>query len=200
MKTAKPLDVSGLPTYAFGNRSLMWWGTWGLIVIEGTIFAMAIVAYFYLRGLSASWPPGENPPALLWGTLNLFILLASSVPNEWTKKMAEKEDLGRVRTGLMVCLAFAAAFLVVRAFEFGALNARWDENAYASIVWALMVLHTIHLVTDVADTLVLTALMFTGEIEGKRFVDVSENAFYWYFVVFSWVPIYATVYVAPRVL
>lgn len=27
------LDVSGLPTYAYGNRSLMWWGTWGMIVI-----------------------------------------------------------------------------------------------------------------------------------------------------------------------
>jgi heme/copper-type cytochrome/quinol oxidase subunit 3 len=45
---------------------------------------------------------------------------------------------------------------------------------------------------------VLTVLMFTGPISQTRFVDVSENAFYWYFVVLSWLPIYALIYFAPR--
>ena len=36
--------------------------------------------------------------------------------------------------GLVVCLLFALAFLVVRGFEFAALNVRWDTNAYGSIV------------------------------------------------------------------
>ena len=40
------LDVSGLPTYAFGNRSVMWWGTLGMILIESTVFAIAMVTYF----------------------------------------------------------------------------------------------------------------------------------------------------------
>jgi heme/copper-type cytochrome/quinol oxidase subunit 3 len=67
-------------------------------------------------------------------------------------------------------------------------------------VFALLILHTIHLVTDLIDSVVLTVLMFTGPLSGRRFVDVSENAFYWYFVVGSWLLIYATVYWAPRVL
>jgi cytochrome c oxidase subunit III len=44
MSSRTVLDVSGLPTYAYGNRGLMWWGTWGLIFIEGIVFAAAIVA------------------------------------------------------------------------------------------------------------------------------------------------------------
>ena len=32
-----------------------------------------------------------------------------------------------------------------------------------------------------------------------KFVDVSENALYWYFVVFTWLPIYAIVYFGPRI-
>jgi hypothetical protein len=59
-------------------------------------------------------------------------------------------------------------------------------------------LHTTHLVTDTWDTAVLDALFFPGPLEGKRYVDVSENALYWYFVVLSWLPIYAVVYLAPR--
>jgi len=193
------LDVTGLPTYAFGNRSLMWWGTFGMILIESTVFVLAIVAYFYLRERSYDWPPHGTPPALIYGTLNTVVLLLSAIPNQWTKKVAEKEDLPRVRIGLCLCLAFSAVFLVLRVFEFGALNTAWYDSAYGSIVYALMVLHTIHLVTDVIDTVVLTVLMFIGPISGKRFVDVSENALYWYFVVGSWLLIYATVYLAPRI-
>ena len=50
------------------------------------------------------------------------------------------------------------------------------------------------------DTVVLAVLMFTGPIEGRRFVDVSENAMYWNFVVAAWLPIYAVIYLAPRLL
>ena len=52
--------------------------------------------------------------------------------------------------------------------------------------------------TDAGDMLVLTALMFTRHGQGKRFSDVSDNAFYWYFVVGAWVPIWLLLYVLPR--
>ena len=68
------------------------------------------------------------------------------------------------------------------------------------IVWVLLGLHTTHIVTDFLDTAVLTILMFVGPIEEKRFVDVEENAAYWYFVVIAWLPIYGVIYWAPRVM
>jgi cytochrome c oxidase subunit III len=193
------LDVSGLPTYAYGNRSLMWWGTLGLVLIESTVFALALMAYYYLRENSYLWPPGHVPPNIVLGTLNTAILLVSAIPNQWTKRVAEKEDLHGVRIGLVICNLFALAFLIVRVFEFRGLHTSWNDSAYGSAVFALMTLHTVHLVTDFIDTVVLNVLMFTGPLSGKRFVDVSENALYWYFVVISWLPIYATVYLSPRV-
>jgi heme/copper-type cytochrome/quinol oxidase subunit 3 len=103
-----------------------------------------------------------------------------------------------VRLLLVVMTVFGLAPIVVRWFEFGALGCQWDTNAYCSITWALLFLHTLHIVTDFADTAVLTALMFTQHARGKRFVDVSENADYWYFVVASWVVIWAVIYLVPR--
>ena len=61
-----------------------------------------------------------------------------------------------------------------------------------------MGLHVTHLLTDLVDTIVLAVLFFTPLVEGKRFMDASENADYWYFVVVSWVPIYLVIYWAPR--
>ena len=198
MNARTKMDVSHLPTYAFSHRSLMWWGTAGMIVIEGTLFAIGLVAYFYLRGLAQSWPLSAPPPDLLYGTLNTAILLASGIPNQLAARAAVREDLAAVRLWMLVCLAFGVAFQIVRALEFGALNTHWSNNAYGSIVYALLTLHTIHMVTDFVDTAVLTVLMFTGPLTGRRFVDISENTGYWWFVVGAWLPIYFTLYLVPR--
>jgi heme/copper-type cytochrome/quinol oxidase subunit 3 len=198
VSNARTLDVSGLAPGAFGHRSILWWGTMGIALIEGMAFALGIGMYFYLRMRNETWPPNVPPPDLRWGTLNLFIILASAVPNEFAKKAAEKLDLKGVQLWMVVCLLFGVAFNVVRGFEFLTLNCLWSTNAYGSIVWFLLGLHTTHILTDVVDTGVLTVLMFVGPIEEKRFIDVSENAFYWYFVVFAWIPIYAVIYWAPR--
>jgi cytochrome c oxidase subunit 3 len=192
------LDVANLPSYGFGSRSLMWWGTAGMIVIEGVAFAFMIVIYFYLRSLSDSWPSGGASPDLLWGTLNLVLILLSAIPNIYTDKAAIDHDLPKVRIGLVILSVFGFALLIVRGLEFTTLNVRGDESAYGSVVWMLLGLHTFNLITDVADSLVLTALLLKGPLEGKRFVDVAENSGYWNFVVVTWVPIYAVVYWAPR--
>ena len=195
----RTLDVSALETYAFGHRSLLWWGTIGLVAIEGTAFALLIMSYIYLHGRSTHWPPGGiAPPDLLWGTLNVLVLVASAVPNQLAKRAAERFDLSGARLWVTVCLAFAIVFHVIRAFEFGALNVWWDQTAYGSVVWALLGFHTAHILTDAIDTLVLAVLLFLGKVDECRFVDVSENALYWYFVVLSWLPIYVVIYLVPR--
>jgi heme/copper-type cytochrome/quinol oxidase subunit 3 len=176
----------------------MWWGTMGIIVIEGTMFAILIGTYFYLRGRVPHWPPNVAPPELRYGILNTIVLVLSVLPNIWYKRAAERQDLITVRIGLLVSLVFAVAFTVIRFFEFGTLNCNYNTNAYGSVVWTLLGFHTAHLITDLIDTAVIIALMFTDKIEGKRFVDVSENAFYWYFVVLAWLPIFVVIYLAPR--
>jgi heme/copper-type cytochrome/quinol oxidase subunit 3 len=162
------------------------------------VFALTIMAYFYLRSHATAWPMSRFPPELIWGNVNTAIMLASMVPNHFAKRAAERLDLPGVRLWMTVCLLISFLFLGVRVLEFGALNTRWDSDAYGSVVWMLMALHTTHLVTDAYDSAVLTVLTYTGPMEGKRFVDVSENAAYWYFVVLSWLPIYAVVYWGAR--
>ena len=193
------LDLSKLPTYAFGPRSPMWWGTLGFMVLEGTAFALAMGSYLFLDFLAPSWPLSAPDPDLLPGTIVLVLLVGSAVPNHILKRFAERKEMRAVRIGLVVMCLLAALPLVVRVFEFGAMYVLWDTNAYGSITWVLLGLHTTHLVTDFGDTLVLTVLMFTRHgWSGRRFSDVADNAFYWDFVVVSWIPIYLLLYWVPR--
>jgi cytochrome c oxidase subunit 3 len=199
MRHRPVMDVSALPDHAFGPRMSMWWGTLGFMTLEGTGFALAAGAYLYLAWLNPQWPLADRPPGLLWGSLVAAVLIFSAWPNQLARMAAKEEDLPRVRRYLVIMSLIGAVPLIFRAFEFSTLYVRWDQNAYGSIIWVLLGLHTAHILTDVVDTWVLTALMFTRHAHGKRFSDVEDNAFYWDFVWLSWLPIYGLIYWASRV-
>jgi cytochrome c oxidase subunit 3 len=199
MKERVVADFSPLPLHGMGAASVTWWGTLAFMLIEGTGFALAIAVYLYLLSIAATWPIDAPRPDLLPGTIVTLLLLASLVPNNLVSRWAERQDLPKVKIGLIVMSILAIAPLVVRIFEFPALNISWDTNAYGSIVWTLLGLHATHIITDLIDTLVLAALMFTKHGNNlRRFGDVQDNAMYWNFVVVAWLPIYGCIYWIPR--
>ena len=193
-------DLAPLPTHAFGHRALTWWGLVGFFLIEGTAFAVAIAAFFYLMNLDPAWPPPPFlPPDLLAGTLFTVLMLLSEIPNTLAKKAAENEELKPLRRMLIAASAIGLVLMVIRGFEFASLNVLWYQNAYGSAVWMLLFLHTAHIATDWVDTLVLTALMHTREgTKSRRFVDCAENSAYWRFVWLVWLPMYGLIYWLPR--
>jgi heme/copper-type cytochrome/quinol oxidase subunit 3 len=191
-------DVSALPTYGFGPRMTTTWGTLGFCALEGTGFALAVGAYLYLMQVNDQWPLSAAPPGYWPGTIITLLLLVSLWPNQFVKKAAKREDRQAVQRLLLIMSVIGLIAIAIRFYEFPHLNVSWDQNAYGSIVWIILGLHTTHILTDVGDTLVLTALMFTRHAHGKRFADAEDNAFYWDFVVLSWLPLYLLIYWVPR--
>ena len=201
MSARAELDVSRLPTTTFGHRNHMWWGTAFFMVIEGTTFLVCVASYFYLRLNFPTWPPEHTlRPSLFWPTVHLAVLLASTVPMGLVDRAAHRFDLEGVRRWLRVACAFAVAFLFLRWQDFLALNVRWDTNAYGSIAWATVGFHGTVLSLQVVETLIFTVFMHRDRIQEKHFGDASDSAFYWYFMVGSWVPLYVVVYLSPYFL
>jgi heme/copper-type cytochrome/quinol oxidase subunit 3 len=193
------LDVRELPDHGFGTRSLTWWGTVGMFAIESTTLAIAGAAYFYLMMQEPHWPPVAKVPDLSISTAVTIVFVLSLVPNIWLERRAKKYDLRTIRIGMVIMSLIGAMLVAMRLYEFAHLNVRWDSNAYGSAVWGLLGLHTVHVVTDLVDTMVLAALLFSRHgHHGRRFVDTAENAMYWNFVVIAWLPVYAIIYWVPR--
>jgi heme/copper-type cytochrome/quinol oxidase subunit 3 len=192
-------DLSGLPLHGEGSASLSWWGNLAYMLIEGTGFALVIAMYFYLQSVAPRWPLDAAPPDLLAGTTMAALLLLSLVPTVFVLRWARAKQLLRVRLGVAGMTLVAAAALVVRVFEFRSLNVSWDSNAYGSVVWLLLGLHTAHLLTDAVEWAVLAAVMFSRHGANKRrFGDVEDNVVYWSFVVVTWLVVYVCLYWAPR--
>ena len=193
-------DVADLPTWKFGPSSLTWWGIIGYMVIEGAAFGLAFAAYFFLMGHEQGWPPeGRRAPDVLAGTLFTIVILLSEYWNTRIKKAADAGDVPAIRRLMPLMVAVGVVLLIIRGFEFNSLNCRWTDNAYASIIWALLLLHTAHILTDWMDTIVLWLLMRTDlGWEGRRLVDTDENSLYWRYVWLLWIPIYLMIYWVPR--
>jgi heme/copper-type cytochrome/quinol oxidase subunit 3 len=193
-------SVAGLPDYALGPASLGWWGTVGFMLIEGMAFVLGTGAYFYLLSNEATWPPGGFPPDLRHGAAFTVLAVLSEAPNVWLSRRAHALDARAVRWGLWVMVGFGLAMMAVRGFEFTTLNVRWNDNAYGSIVWAMMLMHTVHVATDVYDSIVLAAIVTVRAPDGRKFSDAADNCMYWHFVVVTWLAVFAMIYLVPRAL
>lgn len=192
-------DISALPDHEFGLKSTVWWGLLGFMAIETTGFALAIAAYLYIRNINDAWPlPPDQAPLLLPGIITTIILAASEVLNRWLANRAKAYDERAVKLGVVGITLFGVAAIIARFFELPHLHTRWDVNAYGSVTWLLIFLHTLHIITDWIDTAVLGGWLFSHKMEPTQFSEVYDNCGYWTFVVWSWVPIWLLVYFAPR--
>jgi heme/copper-type cytochrome/quinol oxidase subunit 3 len=167
-------------------------------MIEGTTLFICVITYFYLRRNFATWPPEHiYRPALLFPTIQAALMLLSNIPMRWVDRASSRMDIAGVRSGLLICSVLIVIMCVLRGFEFGALKVRWDTNAYGSAAWAVLVAHGTLLLLEMAETLVITVMMFGPEVEERDLSGVSDNALYWYFLTGVWVPLYIIVFLTP---
>jgi cytochrome c oxidase subunit III len=194
------LDVSDLPSVAFGRSNTTWLANVLYMTIEGMMFALMFASYFYLRTRVQQWPPGHLAPELRYGVANAVVFVLSVIPARWVQRVAPSGDRRAIRNGLALLAAFATAAVIIRVFEFTALNCRWSDDAYSSTLWVLIGMHAGHLVTELIETLVILAVAFTPKMEGTRLADAAINSDYWYFVVVTGLLNFLFVYALPRFL
>jgi heme/copper-type cytochrome/quinol oxidase subunit 3 len=194
------IDVSRLPSLAFGRRSLSWWASMGFITIEGTTLVVMLCTYLYLRATVVNWPPQHiEPPDLLVPTINLAVLLLAVWPAHRLKVSAKHVDTRRTLRWLLVLLLVAIIATILRWFEFQSLNVKWDTNAYGSSLWGIFCAHTLLLAGSVLEVGVLAYFYATGRNTKRHFSDVEDSADYQYFLTAGWVLSYIVVVVGPRI-
>lgn len=192
-------DVSDLPDVTFGHRSLAWWGTLWLMVIEAGTLVICATAYLYLRKNFFDFPPRGTPlPSLGVPVAQLIVMGASLVPMLLAARAAKRLDLDGARLWLTIELVFKAAILVLRWYEFKALNVWWNSNAYGSAAWMILGFHATLLLLDVSEDAGLVLILWSGDARRRLLSDVTDDAMYWYFTVGAWIPLFVLVFLYPR--
>lgn len=200
MSTSRVIDVSGFSIHGMGTSAPLYWGIWGLILIEAMVFGTLLSSYFYLRLVAPAWPPaGTGRPELLLPTVNTVVLLASSYFVYKADTGIKRGDTRWLKLGLGVGIALALIFLAIKYIEYNGLEYRWNSHAYGSIVWATTGFHTAHVLALVLKTMAVLYFALRGYFNSERNLGVQVNGLYWNFVVAVWIPIYAVLYLSPYV-
>lgn len=201
MNSVSAIDVSRLPTLVSGRRATVWWGMVLLLGIETIVFGTLVVTYFYLRMFEPTWPPpGIDPPKLMLATINTGILLFSSVWMRYGDQAMMRGDARKLLIGITGAITLALVFITLKFIEYSDVPYRWDDHAYGSIVWLIVGFHTAHVMSLVLKSVVIAALAWRGYFDEHRYLGVEVNGIYWHFVVLVWLPLYAVLYWAPRLL
>ena len=193
------LDVSDLPMETADSRALLWWGNVGMLAIEGTMFAMLIATWLYLKTANLDWPPQNIAlPPVLWPSIALALLIVSAFfMYGLVDRGAMRDDLSSIKIGHAICIAIGIAFLVIRWKDVAALGFKWSDHAYGSVVWTCIGMHAFHMLAATGETLSLLVYESVWPVTKKQLLDIRCTCVYWYFVVIAWIPFYFLIYLAP---
>lgn len=184
-----------------GSQPPIWGGMLLLLLIESVVFASLISSYLYLRSGAIEWPLGGiEKPDLLLPSINVLVLLASSIPIFIADQGIRKGNQTRLRFGLIAGAVLAIVFLTLKYIEYSSLDYDWTSNAYGSIVWTITGFHSAHVISLLLKTIVVVILAFKGYFTAERNIGVQVNGIYWHFVVVVWIPLFITLYLLPYLL
>jgi cytochrome c oxidase subunit III len=199
------IDAAKLPPHVQDHTSPIWWGNLLLLMIETTMFGLLVATYFYLRMNFTAWPPTRpevslynTRPDLGFATVNLLLLIASVVPMAIADRACLKFDLPTVRMAMLIMVLIGLATIALRFLEFSGLKFRWDDNAYAAIVWTTVCMHLLHLITGTAENFIMMLWTWLKGLDTKHARDIRVGAVYWYWIAGIWIPLYAIIYFGPR--
>lgn len=194
--TAIPYTTDVRPDTGVTNPKL---GMWLFLASEVMLFGSLLSAYVLLRSGAVTWPDQSAVLSVPMATLNTAILIASSVTmlRAWTTLAAGNVNQYRVMMG--VTLVLGAAFLTLKAFEYGDKFAQGLGPATDNFLGLYFTLTGLHLLHLAGGMLVNAYLLGPGarmwRSDPKRFTNRVEVAgIYWHFVDAVWLVLFVVLY------
>jgi cytochrome c oxidase subunit III len=158
---------------------------WLFIVSIIMIFA-ALTSAYLVRRAEGNWLEFELP-SIFW--INSAILLASSITMQWAYFSAKKDNLNSLKTGMVLTVLLAIAFLVGQWYSWIALVDRqvfFVGNPSGSFLYVLTGMHAFHLVTGLVFLIIILVAAFQFKIHAKSMVRMEMCTTYWHFLDILW--------------
>lgn len=208
----KPHPVTGMANGKFG--------IWLFLASEVMLFGALFSTYVLLRvtatntpffhelhhgekplAWKANWPHGaaESHLNVMLATVNTMVLIGSSVTVVMAWYYLQLHNFKRARTFLLLTLACACGFLVIKYFEYSHklhVGILPSTHTYYAVYFTMTGLHGLHVVGGI---LVFLWLLGPGaklwKTDPERYTGRIECAgLYWHFVDLVWIFLFPTLY------
>jgi cytochrome c oxidase subunit 3 len=175
-------------------------GMIGLIIAEGSLFAVFVVAYLFYTGKSLSGPyPKDVLHIPVIGTICLF---ASSATVTFGVRALAGGNVPRAGRWLLLTAVLGAIFLAGTAREWYQLiyhdGLTIGTNLFGTTFYPLVGLHGSHVIVGLVMLGLCCVFAATGALRAAHAERVEMVAWYWHFVDGVWVVVLTVVYLIGR--
>jgi cytochrome c oxidase subunit 3 len=163
---------------------------WLFIVSIIMLFA-ALTSAYIVKQSDGNWLSIQLPGILVYNT---FIILLSSASMQWALLMARRDQLNKVKTGLIVTVALGILFLVGQYYSWMELveqNVFFVSNYVSgSFIYIFTGLHGLHLVSGIVFLVLTLIAAFRYKVHSKNILKIEMCTTYWHFLGGLWVYLY----------
>ncbi len=174
------------PSLAVANAKI---GLGVFLAVATSLFALFVSAYLIRMGL-ADWRPLPDPSILWW---NSAVLVLGSVSLQWAVVAGRREDVAKLRIGLIGGGLCAVVFVAGQLIAWSQLTAAGyflGNNPANSFFYVLTALHGLHLLGG----LVAWGRTMLRSVDGADFARVRLGvelcAAYWHFLLLVWLVLF----------
>jgi cytochrome c oxidase subunit III len=188
MTTARMENIEeARPHLAMNPKKFVLW----LFIVSIVMIFAALTSAYIVRQAEGNWRLFEIPSLFLYSTI---VLIASSVTMQWTVVNAQKDELGKIKLGVLVTLVLGLSFLLMQYLAWGALvdmNVHFSfANPSESFLYVLTGLHAFHLLTGLIFIIIVLISSFQDRVHSKSITQLEMCATYWHFLDGLWLYLY----------
>ncbi len=190
-----------LPVQYASRNAPGWWALVSALLIDGSLFASLVFAYFYLWLGTEAWPPpGMASGAGIAGWIALALLLGC-----WALGALSMRAVRGGRTGIAAVLLLATlvpgiGFLALHLPLVAELVGAPSRHAYASVVWTLAGFHAVHVAVAMIIAGFVAARLRCGHVDAVRPLELRVAAAFWRYTVGQGVVAWAVIHLFPEVI
>ena len=164
------------------------------LVSEFFLFGALFFTYYYLRIVSASWPPPDVHLSMARPAVNTLILLTSSGTMGLAVRAWRRGNFGLMSKLLIATAGLGLAFLGITIWEWSSETFRPWSHAYGSVFFTLTAFHALHVLGGVLLLLALFNRARKGLVNTSSRV-IEMGSWYWHYVDTIWILVFTTLFV-----
>jgi cytochrome c oxidase subunit I+III len=184
VEVGRGAEVLALPTQAASQESPGWWGMRMFLLVDASLYASLVFAYFYLWLNAPAWPPPGHPlPTLALPALGAALLIGSSAAMRRARNRNSAANANASRTWLSVAAALLAVFAATQVQVLVEYGQPPQTHAYASLLYVLVGYQGFHLLLALAMAAFVWLRSRQGRIDAVRARDYQIVAAFWHYTV-----------------
>lgn len=162
---------------------------WAFLVSVFMIFA-GFTSGYIVRRADGNWLEFVLPNGFLISTL---VVLLSSVSMQWTLVQARRDNLDKVKIGLILTILMGVGFLFAQLNAYNQLvnmGLFLVGNPSSSFLYIITGMHALHIVSAIIVLFVIFANVFQYKVHSKRMLGIRLATIFWHFLGALWIYLY----------